>query len=274
MSSISTVMQSAGLDARVSVRPPSLASRLFSVWYRHYRVYTKNLFSNGFPPFLEPLIFLAALGLGLGHYVGIIQGSAYVMFLATGISVPSSMFTAAFECTYGTYIRLEFDKVYDGMLAASITARDLLIGEMLFAGSKAFFFTAAVLVVTAPFGLVPSPMAMLAPIGGFFTGLMFAALSLFITSFVKNINHFNFYFTGLLTPLFLFSGIMFPLENLPSILSKIAWVFPLAHAVRIVRAFCFNRFEASLLLNALYILGFTLVFGYFAVRRLERLLVQ
>jgi lipooligosaccharide transport system permease protein len=258
---------------RIEVRVPSLPSRLSSVWYRHYRVYTRELLSNGFPPFLEPLILLAALGMGLGNYVGLIQGSPYLQFLATGIVIPPAMFTAAFECSYGTFIRLEFDKVYDGMLAASITAEDLLVGEMLFAGSKSLFFSSAVLLVLWPFGLVPSPMAVLAPAAGFFTGLMFSALSLLVTSFVKNINHFNFYFTGLLTPMFFFSGIVFPLENLPGALRWAAWVLPLSHAVRLARAFCYNRFEPDMLLNGLYIAGFILLFGFLAVRRLRKRLI-
>ena len=260
--------------AKLEARVPSLFSRLFSVWYRHYRVYTKHLISNGFPPFLEPLIFLAAIGLGLGHYIGLIEGTSYILFLAAGIIVPPAMFTSSFECTFGTFIRLEFDKVYDGMLSSSITVKDLLIGEMLFAGTKSFFFSSAVLIVIAVFGLVPSPVAVLAPIGGFFTGLMFAALSLFVTSFVQNINHFNFYFTGLLTPMFFFSGIIFPLDNLPRVLAKVALIFPLTHAVRVVRAFCFNRFDPSLALSALYMLVFILVFGFFAVRRLGKRLIS
>jgi lipooligosaccharide transport system permease protein len=266
-------MSERAASQRIEVRVPSLLSRLYSVWYRHYRVYTRELISNGFPPFIEPLIFLAALGLGLGHYVGLIEGSSYLQFLATGIVVPPAMFTSAFECSYGTFIRLEFDKVYDGMLAASITATDLLVGEMLFAGSKSLFFSSAVLVVIWPFGLVPSPLAVLAPLMGFLTGLMFSALSLLVTSFVKNINHFNFYFTGLLTPMFFFSGIVFPLDNLPGILKTVAWALPLSHAVRLVRAFCYNRFELNMLLNGLYIAAFILVFGFLAIRRLKKRLI-
>lgn len=252
---------------------PSLFSRLYSVWYRHFRVYTKNIVSNGFPPFVEPLIFLTAIGLGLGKYVGLIEGTPYIRFLAAGIMVPPAMFTAAFECTFGTFLRLEFDKVYDGMISSSISVKDLLIGEMLFAGSKGFFFSFAVLMVVSLFKLISTPVALLSPIGGFFTGLMFASLSLFVTSFVKTINHFSFYFTGLLTPMFFFSGIVFPLDNLPPVLQKVALIFPLTHAARVVRAFCFNRFDAGLLLNAAYIIIFIIGFGYFAIRRLEKRLI-
>jgi lipooligosaccharide transport system permease protein len=255
-------------------RPPSLFSRIFSVWNRHYRVYTKHIISNGFPPFIEPLFFLAGVGLGLGHYVGLIEGVTYVKFLAAGIIVPPAMFTAAFECTFGTFIRLEFDKVYDGMLSSSITAKDLLVGEMLFAGTKSFFFSGAVLFVVSVFGLIDSPMALFTPFAGFFTGLMFAAFSLYVTSFVSTINHFNFYFTGLLTPMFFFSGIVFPLKSLPPYLQVAAEFFPLTHSANIIRALCFENFSSRLYLDAAYIILFIALFGYLSVKRLGKKLVS
>ena len=100
---------------------PSLASRLGSVWYRHFRTYSKDIVSNGFPPFMEPLIFLAGMGLGMARYVPSLVGMSYLQFLATGLVMTSAMFTASFECTFGTFIRLEYDKIYDGMLAAPLS---------------------------------------------------------------------------------------------------------------------------------------------------------
>ncbi len=258
----------------IDVRPPSRISRVVSVWFRHYRVYTNNIISNGFPPFVEPLFFMAGIGLGLGHYVGLIDGMPYVQFLAAGIIVPSAMYTSAFECSFGTFIRLEFDQVYDGMLASSITVGDLLVGEILFAGTKSLFFTSAVLLVVSLFGLIPSWMALFSPLVGFLTGLMFAVFSLLVTSFVSTLNQFNFYFTGLLTPMFFFSGIIFPLESLPRSLQIGAQVFPLTHSATLVRAFCFNQLEWTHLLNLAYVIFFIILFGYLSIRRLSRRLVH
>jgi len=106
-------------DNRSYLYPP-LASRLFSVWFRHTRVYTKNIFSNGLPPFLEPLLFLAGVGLGLAKYITqSMEGLTYIEFLGTGLLMTSAMFTASFECTFGTFIRMEFEKVYAGIRKAS-----------------------------------------------------------------------------------------------------------------------------------------------------------
>jgi lipooligosaccharide transport system permease protein len=181
---------------------PSLPHRLYSVWYRHVLVYTRNIVSNGLPPFMDPLIFLAGVGLGLGKYIVSMEDLPYIQFLASGLLVTSSMYTSAFECTYGTFIRLEFDKVYDGMLAAPITTSDLILGEILWAGTKGFFFSFAVLVMISIFGVIPLSTSVFAPLVGFLTGILFGALSLLITSFVKTINHFSFYFTACFHVLF------------------------------------------------------------------------
>lgn len=252
---------------------PSLPYRLYSVWYRHYRIYTKNIFSNGLPPFLEPLIFLAGMGLGLSRFLVKMDGVPYIQFLATGLLVTTAMFTASFECSFGTFIRMEFDKVYDGMLSAPLTVRDLLVGEILWAGTKGFFFSLAVLFIMALFGILPLGITLLAPFVGFLTGVLFASLSLFVTSFVKDINQFNFYFTGFLSPMFFFSGVVFPISNLPRALQPVAEIFPLTHTVRLVRAICFLKFDSGLILDFLFIVVITLAIGYLAIRRLGRRLV-
>ncbi len=254
---------------------PSLAQRLFSVWYRHVRVYTKNLISNGLPPFLEPLLFLLGVGLGLGKYITqSMEGLSYIEFLGTGLLVTAAMFTSAYECTFGTFIRLEFEKVYDGMLAAPITVNDLIVGEIIWAGTKGVFFTFAVLCVLTAFRIIHLPAGLLTPLVGFVTGVMFATLSLWITSFVKTINHFNFYLTGIISPMFFFSGVVFPISNLPPSVRFVAEIVPLTHCVRLARAVCLSQYPPSLLASVGYAVVFTALTGWLAIRRLRRRLIR
>jgi lipooligosaccharide transport system permease protein len=257
-----------------SNRLPSLAHRLYSVWFRHVLVYTRNIISNGLPPFMDPLVFLVGVGLGLGKYIVSMENIPYIQFLASGLLVTSAMYTSAFECTYGTFVRLEFDKVYDGMLAAPITATDLIVGEILWAGTKGFFFSFAVLIMVSIFNVIPLSASVFAPLVGFLTGILFGALSLLITSFVKTMNHFSFYFTGVLSPMFFFSGVVFPITSLPKAAQPVAWALPLSHPVALARALCTQHLHTGLWLNLLYILAFTAVTGLFAVRRLRKRLVQ
>lgn len=255
-------------------KTPSLLQRLFSVWFRHVRVYTSNFYSNAFPPFFEPIIFLAGLGIGLGALLPKMENMNYLLFLASGLIVTSSMFSASYECTFGTFIRLEFEKVYDGMLGAPISTNNLIVGEILFVGVKGLFFSFAVLAVTWIFGIIKYPLSIMTIFVGFITGIMFAALSMFITSFVNNINHFNFYFTGLISPMFFFSGVVFPIENLPRALAYVAEIIPLTHVVRTARAFCVpGLLNFGLLLDLVYCILFTIVFGWLAIRGIKKRLI-
>jgi lipooligosaccharide transport system permease protein len=160
------------------------------------------------------------------------------------------------------------------MLAAPMTVNNLIVGEIIWAGSKGFFFSLAVLIILSLFGITHLPYSLLAPFIGFFTAVMFATLSLLITSFVKTINHFNFYFTGFISPMFFFSGVVFPLKNLPSFVRPIAELLPLTHSARLVRAVCANTYRPVLLLDLLYIAVFILVVGYLAIRRLKKRLLN
>ena len=123
------------------------------------------------------------------------------------------------------------------------------------------------------FGVIPIGLSLFAPLVGFLTGLMFAVISLWVTSFVKNINHFNFYMTGFLSPMFFFSGVVFPVSSLPKVIQPFAEVMPLTHVVRLIRAFCHADFRLALWLDLGYAIVVTIVFGYFAIRRLTRRLI-
>lgn len=256
------------------IKYPPLPYRLFSVWYRHMRVYSQNIFSNGLPPFLEPLLFLAGIGFGIGSYIPQkIDGLSYIQFLGLALPMTSAMFTSSFECTFGTFIRMEFEKVYDGILAASINAEDLVIGEILWAGTKGLFFSAAVTFMLAVFGIAAFIDCLFVPLIGFMTGVMFGALAMLVTSFVKTINHFNFYFTGVISPMFFFSGVVFPISKLPSFLQPVAEITPLTHSVRLARAICTDHFNTQSFGDIFYILVFCTITTFLAVKRLKKRLI-
>jgi len=247
--------------------------RLYSVWYRFMKVYTKNIFSNGFEPFLEPLIFLGGIGLGLGGFIKEIDGLPYIQFLGSALLVSTAMMTSAFECSYGTFIRLEFDKAYDGIISAPISVEDLLLGEMIWAGTKGFFFSSAVLCILFIMGVFKTPVVLFVPFVGFFTGFMFAGISLFVTSFVKGIDQFSFYMTGFLSPMFFFSGTVFPLSQLPSFLRPIVEILPLTHSVRLVRAVIFSRWE-YFTFDVLYIIIVSIVFTLLGIKGIKKRLID
>ena len=254
----------------IKIIPPNIFIRVYSVWYRHVTVYTKNIFSNGAPPFVEPLIFLAGIGLGLGKYIADVDQTNYVQYLGIGLPLSTAMFTASLECSFGTFVRLEFSKIYEGMLTGPLSVENVFVGEVIWGASKGLFFSFAVMIVLLICGIIPlSSTVWFIPLIGFLIGIMFASLSLFYTSFVKDMNHLNFYASGLLTPMFMFSGIMFPISNLPKWGQVIVEIFPLIHTVNIGRALCAQSFPTRLLWDFIYCFVFFLVIGYLAIKRLR-----
>jgi lipooligosaccharide transport system permease protein len=208
----------------------------FRVWQRHLTVYTKLYKSSIALNFVEPILYLAALGLGLGAFVKEINGVPYIKFIAPGIIASSSMFAAIYECTYGTYVRMTYQKTFDAILATPVNIDDLVAGELMWGATKSMLYGTIIIIVISLFGLVDSPLLVLAIPILFITGLIFSEISVIFTAIVPGIDSFNYFYTIFMTPMFLFSGIFFPLDSLPSIVSKIAFFTPLYHLVNICRA--------------------------------------
>ncbi len=210
--------------------------RAFRVWQRHWMVYTKLYKSSIALNFAEPALYLVAMGFGLGAFVPPIHGQPYINYIAPGIIASSSVFAAVYECTYGTYIRMTFQKTFDAILATPVNLDDLILGEIIWGATKSIIFGATITIVVALFGLVHSPLIILALPFVFLGGLVFAQLSVMFAAVVPGIDSFSYFYTLFMTPLFLFSGIFFPLDAMPPIVAKLAFFTPLYHLVNICRA--------------------------------------
>ena len=220
--------------------------RVFSVWQRHWLVYTK-LYKTSFAlNFFEPAVYLVAMGFGLGAFVQNIHGQPYINFIAPGIVASSSVFAAVYECTYGTYIRMTFQKTFDAILATPVNLDDLVAGELIWGATKSVIFGITIMIVIALFGLVGSWRIVLAIPFIFLGGLIFAELSVLFCAFVPGIDSFSYFYTLFMTPLFLFSGIFFPLDAMPHMVSNLAFFSPLYHLVSICRAFSAGRIGTEL----------------------------
>src|SRR5690606_37665731 len=134
-------------------RPPGRAARLWAVVVRHWTVFASTLLANSLPAFFEPILFLAAIGLGLGTYVDQgIAGLPMAAFMGPRALAMTAMYTGASETTYGTFVRLVDQKTYAGMLATPLRPADVFLGEVLWCGCKGLGFTAIVLAVYLAFG--------------------------------------------------------------------------------------------------------------------------
>jgi lipooligosaccharide transport system permease protein len=187
--------------------------------------------------FFEPLFYLIALGFGLGAFVKEINGVPYIKFIAPGIIASSSMFAATFESTYGTYIRMTYQKTFDAILATPINVDDLIAGELLWGATKGTFYGLIIMAVMSIFGFIDSPFILAAIPTIFIGAIIFAEIGVITSATVPGIDSFNYFYTLFMTPMFLFSGIFFPLDTLHPIITKIAFFTPLYHLVNISRSF-------------------------------------
>lgn len=220
--------------------------RAFRVWQRNFTVYTKLYKSSLALNFVEPVLYLAALGLGLGAFVKEINGLPYINFIAPGIIASSAMFAAAYECTYGTYVRMFYQKTFDAILATPVNVDDLIAGELMWGATKSMLYGTIIMIVISAFGLVSSPMILVVIPVLFFSGLIFAEISMIFVAIVPGIDSFNYFYTLLMTPMFLFSGIFFPIDTLPPLVSRIAFFTPLYHLVNVCRSAALGQLQNNL----------------------------
>jgi len=223
---------------------------------------------------IEPLLVLVSMGLGLGAYVNDIAGKDYMEFIAPGIIAAYGMFAASFECTYGSFVRLDFQKTYDAIIATPLSVEDVVGGEILWGASRAMITTSTVLVIAAAFGLVHTPMAILALPVGFLSGLMFASISLTFTSIAPGISTFNYFYTLFITPMFYFSGVFFPLSSFSETVQTLSWLAPLTPVARIMRAVVEGELEWTLVGAFAEILAITTVFFCLALILMRRRLFK
>jgi lipooligosaccharide transport system permease protein len=246
----------------------------YRVWQREVSVYKHVYRSTIISNLMDPLVYLLALGFGLGAYVTKIQGLSYIQFIAPGLIASSIMTAASFETTINTFVRINFDKVYEAMMATPVTVEDIVVGELLWATTRSTIYATVMLSVVATLGLVQSWFAVFVPFMGVLGGLMFAVIGLTYTSFLKSIYHVNYFFTLFVTPLFLFSGVFYPLDALPPVVRQIAYFTPLYHLVRIIRPLVLGNVGLPMLLDLAWILIFIAVFTVVPINLLRNKLVK
>ena len=222
----------------------------------------------------EPLLYLSAMGFGFGTLVEKVDGMTYMQFLAPGMVALSAMYSATFECTYGTFLRLYYQKTLQATLAGPVTVRDIVFGELLFGTLKSVLFGTVILLVVALLGQINSPTALFIPIFLFLPGVLFSLLAVSYTGAIKNIDHLNYYITLVIMPLFLFGGLYFPVSTLPEWIQQLNWINPLFHSVEICRSLSVGRFSASLAIHASVLLFMTVALLPLPLRLLKKRLIS
>lgn len=259
-------------------RERSISRRFWRVWQRNLSVYRKTWKISFVPPLLEPLLYLAAFGVGIGVMVGAVPFRGghvdYLTFIVPGLLSVTMMQNAFFETTYASFVRMYYQKTFDAMLATPLTLEEVILGELCWAATKSLLATSLMLAVIAPFGLVAWPAGLLILPLALLGGLAFAAAGMLFTSLVPNIETFNLPVFLFITPMFLFSGTFFPLANLPEWARLLALALPLTHLVALARAATMGYLAPSLWFSFAYLLLFTGLGVPLALRLMRRRLIK
>ena len=208
---------------------------------------------------VEPLVMLVAVGFGLGAFVEDIGDLSYAEFLAPGLIASQALFHATFDSTYGAYLRMETHHIYEAILFTPLGPADIVVGEVMWSATRALVAGTAVLTMAAAFGLVSSPLALLAIPTAYLIGLMIGSIAMILTATATTIGAMNNFFTLFVLPMFWVSGVFFPLDRLPDGLQAAAWALPLTPSAALVRGLVTGDLSWWMLLWLLEMIAFTLV---------------
>lgn len=229
--------------------------------------------------FLNPLLFLAAMGLGLGALVnrgsGGIGGVPYLEFLAPGLLATSTMQTAAGEAMFPLLGKMLWNRTYEAILATPLRITELVVGEVAWITLRLLMVSTIFFLVMVLFGVVHAPLTLLAIPAAVLNGLAFATPIMAFTATRQNANDFANVFRFVIMPLFLLGGAFFPISNLPALVQLIAWLTPLTHGAALCRSLVLGNAVASdALLHAgvmaAYTIGGFLVARMLYIRRLAK----
>jgi lipooligosaccharide transport system permease protein len=229
---------------------------------------------NFFPPLVEALLYLFAIGMGIGSYVKEIEGVPYMTFIAPAILAIAVMNSAFFECTYGSFVRMYYQKSFDAMIATPLSIDDVIAGELLWGATRSVIYVVIMLPVLAVFNVISLPLAILAVPLAFLGGLMFAGIAMCFTAITPGIDTLNYPSFLFITPMSLFSGTFFPLSLLPVAIQYIALaLLPLTHVVAIMRMFTQAAVSPVLLLHLAWIIVVTILCCIIAINMMRKRLI-
>lgn len=235
---------------------PRLSVRWVPVWRRNFLVWKKLAAESIFGNIVDPLFYMLGMGFGLGTLLPEINGVTYIAFLAGGTVCYSTMFAASFEALYSGFARMHVQRTWDGMLNAPVTLDDVVLGEWIWAASKSLLSGLAILLVVLALGLAQNLLAVFILPLAFLIGLTFAGMGFVMTALARNYDFFTFWFTIVLTPMVLLSGVFYPVGNMHPWLQTLSAILPLTHAIELGRPLLLGQVPQNILLHVAVMLGY------------------
>jgi lipooligosaccharide transport system permease protein len=177
--------------------------------------------------------------------------------VGTGTVATAVLFSSAFPAMFGTFVKYQFQRTYDAILAAPVDTEELVTAEALWIATRAGVYGCVPLLVALVFGLDPAWGMLAVPFIAFLSGFGWACFGIMISGFASSIENFSYVISAVLTPLFLVAGTFFPLDGLPRWARIAGNVNPLHHCVELVRhaAFGWEGWSDLVRVGALVLFG-------------------
>jgi lipooligosaccharide transport system permease protein len=217
---------------------------------------------------------MLALGYGIGSFIPEIDGMKYIAFIGTGMVCQSAMFTASFEAMYSAFSRMHMQRTWEAIINAPLSLDDVLFAEWMWAGTKSVISVLAILGVIMVLGYGHSWLAIWVLPLGFVIGLTFGAFGLVMNSLAPGYDFFTYFFTLVLTPTLLLSGVFFPVEQMPAALRAAASILPLSHAIDIARPLLSGKVPDNIVLHIAVLLAYACAAYYVALVLTRRRLLR
>ncbi len=220
----------------------------------------------------QPILFLLALGYGVGSMFQAAWQGSYVQFLVPGISGMAIIFASIFNG-----MQIIWDRQFGFLketLVAPVSRIAIMLGRTFGGATVATVQGCIVFVLTLLFGFHPYSWALVVPaiIVMFSIASLFSALGITVASFVKDIQGFQLVMNFLVMPMFFLSGALFPLTNIPLLLRALATIDPLSYGVDGIRALLINVSHFGIATDATVLLVIASVFlglGSYCFTKLE-----
>ena len=247
------------------LRMPELSLRWLPVWRRNLLVWRKLAIASVLGNIADPLLYMLALGYGIGSFIPEIGGMKYIAFIGTGMVCQSAMFTASFEAMYSAFSRMHMQRTWEAIINAPLSLDDVLFAEWVWAGTKSVISVLAILAVIMVLGYGHSWLAIWVLPLGFVIGLTFGAFGLVMNSLAPGYDFFTYFFTLVLTPTLLLSGVFFPVEQMPPALRTAAAILPLSHGIDIARPLLSGKVPENIVLHIAVLLAYACAAYYVAL---------
>ncbi|HSM02106.1 MAG TPA: ABC transporter permease [Acidimicrobiia bacterium] len=244
------------------------------------RVYRRTFRGSLVSTFFNPILFLLAMGVGLGQLVDSGSGDAsleitYLTFLAPGLLAATAMMTGAGDSAFPVMAGIKWRKSYDAVLATPIGVTDLVLGHLGWVAVRLTFVTLVYAMVMAAFGATTVVEGLIAVPPAVATGLAFAGVITAYTAQLEDERGLSSMFRFGMTPLFLFSGTFFPVSQLPGWMQPVAYATPLWHGVSLCRGLAVGtEYEVNPVISAAYLAAMILLGIALATRTMRKRLIK